>query len=139
MPLDLVYICRGSPCPNDILVELSKKYFASQFSPHITFASLSTKYANLDFKVVCVFFPFVKGNLQFPACHEQKTIMGALTNVFSLHWWNHVPWQIHTKMKSSFTCVQFHPNHTYQCTQHLVCLSKNATWCYYLRNHCANF
>jgi hypothetical protein len=37
--------------PNDILVQLSVKYFASPFSPHITFVSLPIEYA-LDLKVV---------------------------------------------------------------------------------------
>jgi hypothetical protein len=48
--------------PNDILVELSTKYFASQSSPHMRFASLPTKYAS-NLKVVVCCLTICKKNL----------------------------------------------------------------------------
>ncbi len=85
--------------PNDILVELSTKYSASQSSPHMTFAKLLIKYAS-EFKVVCVVWPFIEENLQFLIHYKQKIILQQPTNAFFLHWWHLVHWQSHTMVAS---------------------------------------
>jgi hypothetical protein len=51
---------------SDILVELSIKYFASQSSTHMTFASFQSS------KLWHVVWPFIEGNLQFSTHCKQR-------------------------------------------------------------------
>jgi hypothetical protein len=73
--------------PNDILVQLSMKYFASSFSPHITFASLPIEYA-LDFKVVWRCLAIYWGEFGIHGLLWTNFFGGPPTNAFSSHWWN---------------------------------------------------
>jgi hypothetical protein len=51
--------------PNDILVELSTKYYASQSSPNMTFANLPIEYA-LDLKIVACCLAIHRGEFVVP-------------------------------------------------------------------------
>ncbi len=102
---------------NDILVEVSTKYYASQSSPHITFANLRTKYvSNLKVVWCCVAMQFIEGNFQFLIQCKQKKILRPPTNALSLHWWHLAPWQTHTMMASPLASPWFHPNKKHLCT-----------------------
>ncbi len=57
--------------PNDTFVELSTKHYASQSSPHMTFASLPIKYA-LDFKVVVCHLTVLQGEFVVPNLMQTK-------------------------------------------------------------------
>ncbi len=92
--------------PNDILVELFTKYFASQ-SPHMTFASLPTKYV-LDLKVVVCYLAIHRREFVVFNLVLKKTIMVASCSFTKPY-------------NDGFTSCKclVHLNHTRLCRQHL--------------------
>ncbi len=127
--------------PNDILVELSTKYFASQTSPHMTFVSLPTEYAS-NLKVVACWLTICQKELIVLNLLQTKKILGQPTNAFSLHWWHLGHLQTYTMMASPLASAPLHLNHTCLCTQqkmqHNVVLGQvimpNSIMMYYIHN-----